>query len=205
MIIHTICSKSWTHNWTKGGRDNLYTEIRDNSTGYVWLCQTPMTSEEFQNLPLPEGFSKVAIGRAAHDLAYFTRSPDAIKDDPVTSMQIGNWTYAKVARPGSIDKKYLEQGYRNFILLNVHKYHKVMFKAGRTIEILTMEDGNDYVPNTTEAIGFAGNKTLEGRALPESWSIREVTLKNDLILEIPCPARVCFFNNGDGFHGPVQI
>jgi hypothetical protein len=43
------------------------------------------------------------------------------------------------------------------------------------------------------------------RILPDGWSVREVTLKEDLFVEIPFPAKVCFFASGDSFQGPVKI
>lgn len=115
-IMH---NNAWTHNWTRGGLQ-FYTEIRNNNTRHVWLCQTPMTKLQFQQLLLPYGFSKVAIGRSAHDLT-------------------------------------------------------------------------------------SGTKLYKERALPEIWSVREETLKGDLLLEIPYSARVCFFDDTDGFHGPGEM
>jgi hypothetical protein len=41
--------------------------------------------------------------------------------------------------------------------------------------------------------------------LPEGWSIRSVTLAQDLVAEIPYPARVCFLRDGSSFHGPVRL
>jgi len=194
----------WTNNWTAGGLEH-YCEIRNDQTGEVWLCQQPISHKEFQSLQLPNEFSRVGIGRSAHDAAYFRRSPDATEDSPVEIMKVGDRFFSKVARPGALEQKYMKQGYRNFILLPVYKYHKVMFKAGRTIEILTMEDGKDYVPNATELNVILGNQPVKKRILPEDWSIRKITLEEGLILEIPCPARVCFFKSGYGFHGPVEI
>ena len=74
-----IGNDSWDHNWTRGGR-HFYSEIRNNSTMEVWLCQKPMTRQEFKQLSLPEGFSRIGIGRAAHDLSFFRRSPEAQED-----------------------------------------------------------------------------------------------------------------------------
>jgi len=80
-----------------------------------------------------------------------------------------------------------------------------LFKAGRTIEVLRMEDGKDYVPNVYGMKGMFSSKTPNERVLPNGWSVRAITLSKDLILEIPNPARVCFFKTGSGFHGPVEI
>ena len=114
-------------------------------------------------------------------------------------MEIEGYTFSRVAKPGR-----LESGFVDVIVLPVYKYHIVQFNAGRTIEILTMEDGQDYVPNVTELSGMF-QKTTKDRLLPEGWMIRKEILNQDLIVEIPCPARVCFFRTGHGFHGPVKV
>ena len=69
-------------------------------------------------------------------------------------------------------------------------------------------DGLEYVPQVTEvAVGLPGmhvsSKPAE-RVLPDGWTVREVTLKEDLFVEIPFPAKVCFFLSGHSFQGPVN-
>lgn len=199
-----IGNPDWTPNWTMGGID-FFGEIVNTQTNEVWLCQHPITRETFKALVLPEQFSKVGIGRAAHDLAYFRRSPGTGEDGPLETMEVDNLVFSKVAKPGAFEQKYLLQGYQNFFLLSVYKYHIVQFAAGRTIEVLTMEDGSDYVPNIAASEEGMTSQLLKEWTLPEDWSIRKVTLQEELVVEIPCPSRVCFFNNGYGFHGPVVI
>jgi hypothetical protein len=41
--------------------------------------------------------------------------------------------------------------------------------------------------------------------MPEGWTSRFITLTENLIVDLPCPARVAIFNNGDIFHGPTTI
>ena len=183
----------------------LYGEIRNDQTQEVWLCQQPMFHEIFKALVLPEGFSRALFGRAAHDAAYFRRSPEGTEDSPLPTMEVDNFTFSKVARAGKVDMKYMKQGFRNLFLLTVYKYHIVLFKSGRTIDILTMEDGKDYVPNMAVSDKGIGNLVEKEQMIPSDWSVRRITLKEDLILEIPNPARACFFKNGYGFHGPVEI
>jgi len=188
----------WIPNWTIG-RPGPYMEITRLDNRTVWLCQQPVSYEEGKSLALPEGFAITGIGEAAHDAAFFPRSPDAATDGPLETIKVGKYIFSKVAKPGKP-----ETGFRDVLVLPVYKYHKVLFKAGRTIEILMMEDGKDYVPNVYGIKAMFG-KTPKERILPDDWSIREITLTEDLILEIPNPARVCFFKTGSGFHGPVKI
>lgn len=63
----------------------------------------------------------------------------------------------------------------------VDKHQSMWFAAGRTIDILDILDMGD------------------------SWSIREVTLPADLLVELPNPARVCFFQDGSSFQGPLDL
>ena len=188
----------WTPNWTIG-RPGSYMEITELANRTVWLCQQPISYEEGKALLLPEGFAITGIGESAHDAAFFPRSPDASEDGLLETMQVGKYVFSKVAKPGKP-----EVGFKDALVLPVYKYHKVLFRAGRTIEILTMEDGKDYVPNVYGMKAMFG-KTPKERILPDAWSIREITLQEDLILEIPNPARVCFFKTGSGFHGPVSL
>ena len=188
----------WIPNWTIG-RPGPYMEITELANRTVWLCQQPISYEEGNALALPEGFAITGIGESAHDAAFFPRSPDATEDGPLETMIVGKYTFSKVGKPGKP-----EAGFKDVLVLPVYKYHRVLFKAGRTIEILTMEDGKDYVPNVYGLKAMFG-KTPKERILPATWSIRAITLQEDLILEIPNPARVCFFKTGSGFHGPVTL
>ncbi len=189
----------WIHNWTKGGLD-FFCEIKKIKSGYVWLSQSPISAKEFAALNMPDEFRKLAFGRSAHDEAYFRRSPDAEKDSPLETIDIDGRTFARVARPGKLDPNY-----KDVVVLEVNKYHIVKFLKGRIIEILDLGNGRYMVPNTTEALGFAGNKSIFERKLPDDWKIKEVTLKEDWVVEIPCPASVCFFKSGHGFHGPIDL
>ena len=204
LSLIQLGNTEWTQNWTLGGLE-LHGEIRNDQTQEVWLCQQPISHEVFQELELPEGFSKALFGRGAHDAAYFPRPPEGNEDSPLPTMKVDNLTFSKVARADKVDMKYMKQGFRNLFLLTVYKYHIVLFKAGRTIDILTMEDGKDYVPNMAVSDKGITDLVQKEQMIPSDWSVRRITLQEDLILEIPNPARVCFFKNGYGFHGPVKI
>ena len=198
QVLIKLGNPEWIPNWTIG-RPGPYMEITELANRTVWLCQQPISYEEGHVLPLPKGFAITGIGEAAHDAAFFPRSPDATEDGLLDTMKVGKYLFSKVAKPGKP-----EAGFKDVLVLPVYKYHKVLFKAGRTIEVLTMEDGKDYVPNVYGMKAMFGKMPKE-RILPAAWTIREITLPKDLILEIPNPARVAFFKTGSGFHGPVEI
>ena len=137
-------------------------------------------------------------------MAFFRRSPEAQCDGPVETMIIDGRTFALVAIPGNPEPEY-DLVADGLVVLHVQKHHSVMFAKGRTIEIMSFGDGNDYVPQITEASGLFGLSTSAERVLPAGWSVREVTLQQDLVVEVPYPARVCFFSSGHSFQGPVNL
>jgi hypothetical protein len=191
---------AWTQNWTLGGRE-LFMEIMDSATKDVWLAQRPTTPERYDALEVPGGFVKSGMGRSAHDAAFFRRSPGAAFDGPLDTMDVDGVTFSRVARPGRF-----EPGFEGVVVLPVYKYHRVMFAAGRTIEVADLGDGWDYVPQITEVASgvLPGGASVE-RVLPTGWSVREVALEHDLFVEVPYPARVCFFTSGHSFQGPVRL
>jgi hypothetical protein len=190
---------AWTQNWTLGGLE-LFMEIMESATKDVWLAQRPTTPERYDAIRVPDGFVKSGMGRSAHDAAFFRRSPGAAFDGPLDTMEVDGVTFSRVARPGRF-----EPGFEGVVVLPVYKYHRVMFAAGRTIEVADFGDGWDYVPQITEvASGVLPGGVVE-RVLPEGWSVREVTLERDLFVDVPYPARVCFFMSGHSFQGPVRL
>lgn len=196
---------SWADNWTLG-QGTLHGEIMHAESRAVWLAQEPLTIERFDALELPEGFVRSGIGESVADVAYFGRSPGADDDGPLETMQVGGVRFARVARPGEP-----EPGFRGVLVLPVEKFHRVLFAAGRTIEVMDCGDGADYVPLVANARmpgappGDPGRSAVP-RALPGGWSVRTLTLDADLLVDLPCPTRaVFFFRRGESFQGPVRL
>lgn len=183
----------WVDNWTTGGR-TPHMEIISGRR--VWLAQAPCTVEQFEQLALPDGFIKSGVGNAVADAAYFDRSPDAEIDGPLETIDIDDGIrFAYVARPGRP-----EPGHDGVLVLPVYKHHRVLYRAGRVLEVMDAGDGADYVP-------LAASARLDAppRRLPAGWSIREIVLGADLVVDLPCPTRVTFFPSGDSFQGPVRL
>jgi hypothetical protein len=189
----------WPNNWTPlGGRE--YVEVIRHEDRTVWMCQQSMSREAFDAIEVPEGWSKLGIGSGLHDVAFFRRSPGKPFDGPLDVVEIDGWTFAQVARPGKP-----EPGFERVTVLPVYKYHRVGFVAGRTISILDMGDGWDYVPQVSAASFRPDADSGNAPEMPEGWSIRDVVLDEDLLVEMPYPARVCFFDTGDSWQGPVRL
>lgn len=198
--LAVLGNPDWSPNWALDGL-SFYGELMHPETGMVWLCQQSFTAQQYQALQPPEGFIKSGMGRASHDAAFFRRSPGEPADGPLETMTVGDRIFARVARPGTF-----EPGFEGVMVLPVYKYHCVMFAAGRTLEIMSFGDGWDYVPQIVDVESpLPGMVLQDERILPEGWSVRELTLKEDLFVELPYPARVCFFMSGHSFQGPVKL
>lgn len=194
---------SWSANWSLGGCE-FYGEVMDDATFGVWLSTEPISPEEYAALIVPEGFRKSGVGRSQHDAAFFRRPPNAEIDDPVETTRIGGYTFALVARPGR-----LEKGFEGVTVLPVFKSHRVFFAAGRTLEVI--DTNVDFVGGSTllpQAVGshlHRRRSEIKPRRMLGGWTSRFITLTENLDVDLPCPARVAIFNNGDIFHGPTTI
>jgi hypothetical protein len=192
---------SYTDNWTHN-QGGLLMEIMEAETRKVFLCQEPVTREQYEAVELPEGFIKSGIGGAVADVAYFRRSPGAKVAGPLEVFEIGDLRFAYVARPGKPESEYDEA-----LVLPVYKYHSMFYAAGRTIEILSDDDGWDYIPQTRSGsdIGRRDADDSGGRVLPDGWTLRTVVLDTDLVVDVPYPARVLFFPDGASWQGPLRL
>jgi len=191
---------NWTSNWSLGGLE-YYGELMDSATNGVWLSAEPITPEDYEALAIPDGFKKSGVGRSQHDAAVFLRPPEALADGPVESISVEGRTFSLVARPGKT-----ESGFDGAMVLSVYKTHRVLFAAGRVLEAIDIGHGWCLLPQAVDAqMGGAAADSRPERDLPEGWVVREITLDDDLVIDIPYPARVVIFFNGDIFHGPVRL
>jgi hypothetical protein len=190
---------AWRDNWTHGA-GTLHMEILHLASRSVWLAQEAVTHERFDSIVLPDGFAKTGIGAAVADVAWFARSPGDATDGPLETIEIDGLRFARVAVPGAP-----EPGFRGVLVLPVHKHHTVLYRAGRTLEVMECGDGCDSVPLVTGARGPGLGVRTAARTLPDGWSVRTLTLDRDLVVRLPNPTRVAFFANGDSFQGPVRL
>ncbi|CAB4884587.1 unannotated protein [freshwater metagenome] len=192
---------AWSNQWSLGGLE-FYGELMDIATNSVWLSCEPITPLDYAALEAPDGFRKSGVGRSAHDAAFFLRPPGTTVDGPVESVRVGARSFGLVARPGKP-----EPGFTNVMVLPVYKSHRVLFAAGRTLEVIDIGHGWSLIPQATDS--QLGNGPTRGsrpaRVLPEGWEPRLVTIDRDLVVDLPYPARVAIFANGDIFHGPVRL
>jgi hypothetical protein len=173
----------------------LHGEVLDPSTRNVWQTLEPITRDDYQALPLESGWLHVGIGRAAMDEHWFTRSPGKGEDGPMELLEIGGCHFGLCARPASTPSQ--PAGPDGPRMLLVDKHHVVCFLGGRQVNVLLDPDGNRFV-HVIE--GGEGKASL---ALPGGWKLECVELTEDWVLQLPTPATVFFFANGDSYQGPL--
>lgn len=188
----------WPGNHTLGGCE-FHGELMDDATFGVWLSNEPISPEDYAALEVPEGFRKSGVGRSQHDAAFFRRPPGADADGPVQRMQVSGRWFSLVARPGRP-----EEGFEGVTVLPVFKSHRVLFQAGRTLELIDTADGMTLLPQATESHLRKQRTGTRPRRMPEGWTTRSLRLDEHLVVDLPCPARVAIFDNGDIFHGPFN-
>ncbi len=184
----------WVDNWTLGG--GLRFELIEADTRRVFICQAEVTAAELARFDPPDGFGHALAGGAQADMAFFARSPGADHDGPVETVELGGRRFAYVARPVGFDT--LASG---AVEMRIDKHHSMLYRAGRTIEVLDFGDGTVATPawgSTDSAV------SVTDRMLDDGWALRRVRLTDDLLTTIPNPARVIVLDRAFGFHGPVD-
>lgn len=171
----------------------LHMEVFDMGTSSVWLCQQPITRQEYQAMVPEAPFVKSGIGAASTNFAYFLRSPGATEDGPLTTRVIGGYTFAYVAKPLNF------RGWSTTdvpIRLTIEKYHVLGYDAGRRVDMVRLPDGSVFVQQI-EAIGD------EKIPLPADWEPFQIELEAPWRCDMGCPVEVFFFRNLRSFMGPV--
>ena len=182
------------HNITARARNGLRAEIMDMRTLDVWLCQQPVTEAQYAALAPEPPFFKSGLGRAAMDIAWFDRSPDAAADGPLSTLTVDGFVFCHVARPR--DFSGLARGDAPTRLL-IEKHHVLGFDAGSRVRLIVQADDRIFVQQTT-AIDGAGPPPVAG------WLVREITLRSPWVCKLPFPCEVFFFQNLSSCAGPLD-
>ena len=196
--------KSLQSNWSNVGNRALG-EIMELATRNTWMSYQPISEQQYEQLRLPQGFVKSGHGIGAMDLAYFRRSPDAPEDGPLQTMQVDGYLFMHVARPEKIEKAPDGSHYQDLKIIQVNKHHNLLFRAGRTVEVISCPNAMDYILVVASSIGFTESRPDSKRYLPKGWTSRQVSLETELLVELPCPTRALFFDTGESFQGPINL
>ena len=181
-------------NITAAASKGLRAEIMDLRTLDVWLCQQPITQAQYAALAPEPPYVKSGLGRAAMDIAWFDRSPDAAADGPLRTIEVGGFAFCHVARPH--DFQGLAAGDAPTRLM-VEKHHVLGFEAGSRVRLTVQADGRIFVQQTT-AVDGAGLPPVAG------WLVREITLRSAWVCALPRPCEVHFFQNLSSYAGPLD-
>lgn len=178
-----------------GGR-GLFMEVKDTKTNQVWMSSSPVQITDFEALELDESLTKVGIAQAPMDRAAFRYSPGA-PNEPVRERIINGRHYINVAVPMDMIPPKQPGGP---LEISVDKAHVIGFKAGRTIAILSLPEG-DFV----ELVGDADND--DALVLPANGSLSKLQLTQPWVVSLPTPTRTFFwFEDGmRSFQGPVTL
>jgi len=129
-------------------------------------------------------------------MAFFARSPGADRDGPVETIELGGRRFSYVARSAGFEA--LASG---AIEMTIDKHHAMLYCAGRTLDVLDVGDGRVAAP----AWGSRDSSVVVAdEMLDASWTLRRVSLTDDLLTTIPNPAQVIVLDQAFGFHGPVD-
>jgi hypothetical protein len=182
-------------NFPRDARE-LHAEVMESATLEVWQSCGSISREELAALALPDGWRKIGVGRGAMDAHCFRRSPGADEDGPVRLRQIDGREFFFCARPASAPE--LPAGEGGPTLLTVDKHHTIVFEADRSVDWLTLPDGREFVHVVAAESG------APELVLPDGWKVAPRPIERELVIELPAPATVFFFPNGDSFQGPLE-
>jgi hypothetical protein len=172
---------------------DLHMEMFDMRSGNVWLCQQPLTMDEYRAFKPEPPYVKSGIARSAMSFAYFRRSPGAVADGALERRQIAGRDFVRVARP--VKFRGLQPGTAP-TRLEIDKHHVIGFSAGDCVPFVRLPDGQCYVQQTVAA----DHSRID---LPEDWTPLHVRLTQDWALALEAPATVYFFSNLQSYQGPV--
>jgi len=167
-------------------------EVMNLQTGDVWLCQAPITFEEFKAFEVAAPLMKSGCTTAAFDAAYFLRAPEAGADGALETTVFGGREFSRVARPVRFSALRPDAP----TLVQVQKHHVMTFEAGREVTLARLPDGRHYVQQTEPRPG----KTF---SVPADWTLIKRTLQRPWTVYVPPPVDVWFFASLASFQGPL--
>jgi hypothetical protein len=168
----------------------------------VWIIDEPITVEEFQNLPLASNWQRQEASTEGDvNASTILRSPDAAEEGLFTKEE--HFGYQWIFNAQIIDNDVPLPENENGLLTGryIAKYQEVTYNAGRTISVLISPEGEEYVRVSRDI-----DRTTEEQIIPETWTIEERQINEELIVRLPNPTLNIIVNNiGDSFQGPVEL
>jgi hypothetical protein len=164
----------------------------------VWVNRE-LSKEEFDSIELPLGWFKNQPRIGDADSAFFSRSPEAIREGEFIDKTLfgHSWRHNAMVIGREIELPEDEGLLKGYL---VSKYHHIVFKKGRKLKILISPTGDHYVRVSRDALRTTNNPTI-----PSKWQITTIELQHDLVLELPNPTVNIRMDNEDSFQGPITI
>lgn len=155
-----------------------------------------LSQEAFDSISLPQGWFKNQPRELMFDSGEFARSPNDTIDGELKQEEHFGHVWKHVASVIEWNIELDEQGLLSGNLIN--KYHKITFKAGRKLKILTSPEGDRYVLLTRDF-----NRFSDETSLPDSWQQKDSVIMEDLTIQLPNPTMNIRTDNEDSYQGPI--
>jgi len=167
-------------------------EIIDLQTREVWQDRNPTPRSWWDELALQAPLLKAGYGAGNMDRMWFRRSPGAEADGPVRTREIAGRVFFCCARaPAGMGEGEPRR-------LMVDKHHTVVYSAGREVQILTTSQGEPFV------LVVEGTPDAPAPRLPAGWSLRDIRIDEDWIVELPAPTETYWFEGMVSYQGPIE-
>ena len=170
-------------------------EIADLERKEVWMSAEPNPRDWWETLEVAPPCRKAGYGHGTFDRAWFRRSPGMPEDGPAQRREFGGVSFIHVARIPDPPERPSERGP---VRLLVDKHHSVVFEKGRKVSIATAAGGRHFVRLTENPVQH------EPTPVPDGWSIREVVLDADWLVELPCPTETYWMDRAESYQGPIR-
>ena len=170
-------------------------EIMDTRSQQVWQSLEPVLREDYDSMEIEPHHRRVGLGFGTMDEHCFRRSPDATEDGPMELTEFAGRQFVRCARPDSPPTQ--PEGAGGPTRLSVHKFHTLIYRAGRSVDVITLPDGAEYIHV------IDGGDSKAPLELPEGWTLRTMDVTEELIVDLPTPTTAWFFPNRDSFQGPL--
>lgn len=162
----------------------------------TWVNVDGITQAEFDAIDLPLGWFKNQPREVIPSGGTFAQSPSAEADGEFVEETLYGHQWRHVATIVEANVPLDDEGLLTANTIN--KFHQVEFSAGTTLPVLVSPEGDGYALITRDA-----GRTTDTFALPDGWQLTEITLTEDLVVQLPNPTINIRTENEDSFQGPV--
>ncbi|MEO0342981.1 MAG: hypothetical protein AAF198_06040 [Pseudomonadota bacterium] len=174
-------------------------ELIDFWNRQVWAT-TDWTKEEFENLDLPLSY---ALWRKNDPRTPLTSAGEFLRSP---GCEIGEYSYrtafdrtflqvVRLQKPVNFsDKNAKLQG------VKLEKYHRITYEAGIPIRLLVSPENETYI-----AVAKSATLTDAPSPLPQGWKYRDLSLSEDLVVELFGDITVLRTKSEVSYQGPIEI